>query len=512
MKSQFSLPIVNRRQMLKGTAATAALWASRGGAFRAAAANLSATTGNQPYPAGSITQIPMTISNTITGGKVGDGFAGLAYPKELMLGTLFTGWDQSLVKVFKLLGTSLLRVGGSTTDTCIWTPNGPGGQSGKVAPADVENLAAFLNATGWKCIYGINLAGAATGATNTKLAAEEAAFVSKTLGSSLQSFELGNEPDLYGNPGNPFANDDWSLSKFLTLWEEYRSAVVKAAPGVALSGPACAGNPTTWVVPFAQAVGNQKIDMLTDHYYVAAATASDATVEELLNVGLHHDVLRELAALKGGADQIGVPFRMNECGDFFSSNPNPPEPNIEGSYAAALWCLDYMSMCAQGGAQGVNFESGGPSASYVPIINESDYVSGIAPLFYGIKLFTMAGTGTCITSDISAGSMNVTGYALHRTQGGFSVIILNKNYSGNAQMQITFPIDIVSATLTEMTQRSSGATTANVLAQSGVTIQGSGITTGGGFSPAAAYHLTPDGTKVTCYVPPMSAVLIEAND
>jgi hypothetical protein len=61
-----------------------------------------------------------------------------------------------------------------------------------------------------------------------------------------------------------------------------------------------------------------------------------------------------------------------------------------------------------------------------------------------------------------------------------------------------------------MTQRSGNATTANVWATSGVTLQGAQIGLNGSYSPAAPYALVPDGPKVTFYVPPYSAVLVRA--
>ena len=194
---QFLKP--TRRRVLKGTvaAAASAWWLGAGSTFGMAAARSSATAGNQPIPSGLITQVPMTVS-AATVGVVTPGFAGLAYPKEKILGNLFTGMDSSLITLFRLLGPSSLRLGGSTVDQSVWTPNGSGGQQGQVAPADVDNLAAFLKATNWTCIYGINLAGAATGATTPAMAAEEAAYVAARLGPALAAIEIGNEPDLYG--------------------------------------------------------------------------------------------------------------------------------------------------------------------------------------------------------------------------------------------------------------------------------------------------------------------------
>jgi hypothetical protein len=60
-----------------------------------------------------------------------------------------------------------------------------------------------------------------------------------------------------------------------------------------------------------------------------------------------------------------------------------------------------------------------------------------------------------------------------------------------------------------MTQLTSGATGADLSATSGVTIQGASVDADGTFSPVAPYSLEPSGSQLTCYVPALSAVLIQ---
>ena len=355
----------------------------------------------------------------------------------------------------------------------------------------------------WTCLYGINLAGPKPWVTNPALAAQEAAYVQAKLGSRLVSIELGNEPDFYGNPGQPFAGN-WSLNQYLALWNQFREAVVRETPGIAVSGPAAAGDTTTWTVPFGQAVGSQKINLLTQHYYVGNAFSPTSTVQKLLQTSLNQDLVRELAALKAGAENIGVPFRMNECNTYF----NTALVNISGSYAATLWGLDYLFICAQGGAQGVNIEGGGPTPSYCPVLNNANSVTAISPLYYALLLFNLAGTGTVLDTVVSSGGLNVTGYALNKDAGGLSIVLVNKE-STDIQVPIELPQNYTSGKLIELTQCSPGATSPNAMAASGVTIQGAQVLTNGNFYPAAPYWCTPTANQVTAYVPALSAVLIQ---
>jgi hypothetical protein len=60
-----------------------------------------------------------------------------------------------------------------------------------------------------------------------------------------------------------------------------------------------------------------------------------------------------------------------------------------------------------------------------------------------------------------------------------------------------------------MTQLSQGASGPDLTATSGVTIQGAAVNPDGSFSPGTAYTLTTNGSSLSCYVPALSAVLIQ---
>jgi hypothetical protein len=49
----------------------------------------------------------------------------------------------------------------------------------------------------------------------------------------------------------------------------------------------------------------------------------------------------------------------------------------------------------------------------------------------------------------------------------------------------------------------------DITATAGVTIQTATVGVGGSFAPASAYGLSFSGSSVTCYVPLLSAVLIQ---
>lgn len=446
-----------------------------------------------------MTQATLTITHT-RAGSIDPAFVGFSYEKHTLSEPLFTGSNSDLIGLFKRLGPSVLRIGGNSVERSVWVANGNGQTSGQIAPSDVDALAAFIKATGWQCLYAVNLEGAATGATTPALAAAEVAYVAKQLGSSLLGIEIGNECDLYRR--HKADGDQWSFEQFMARWEEFRRAILAATPGVAITGPASASNVENWTVPFAEKVTSKQITLLTQHYYRGNGQLPTSTAEFLISPDPR--LIHELAELKAVAEKIGVPYRMAECNSYSHGGSN----GISDSYASSLWVLDYLLDCAQGGACGVNFHGGGNGGGYTPIADDHGRVVEARPEYYGILFFTLAGQGALNAAKLSAGSLNVTAYAVQPASGGLNLVIVNKDLTQNLDLTAHLPHRARSASLVAMTQLSPGATGPDLHAHSGVRIQGGSIARDGAFSPSPAYTVKPHGSQLKCYVPALSAVLI----
>jgi hypothetical protein len=512
---------VTRRQAIQGVTALAATTALPAALLEGCGSSTSMTTtttapptsGNpQPTPSGTLTQATLSVTTTAAG-SIGASFAGLSYEKSTLYENpyLFLGTNTDLIAMFKLLGTSILRIGGNSVDRNVWTPGGAGQTEGQIAPNDVKALAAFLTATGWKCLYGINLGGAGpnpytsgsiVAATTPALAAEEIAYVSATLGSSLFGFEIGNECDLYGS--TYFSGSNWNVTTFEALWAEYRAAIVAQTPSVGplCTGPADGGSESSWTVPFGEVETKSNISLLTQHYYRGNGADASSTAANLVTAD--SSLVSNLATLEAGAQAIGIPFRLTECNSYYNGGAS----GVSNAYCSSLWVIDFLFDNALGGSVGTNFHGGGDSDGYTPIADSGGAVVGARPEFYGILLFTMAGTGTLYTTQLSVGSLNVTAYAV-KTSSGLNLVVVNKDSSNNLQLSITLPASYTTATLLEMTQATAGVTGPSLSATTGVTIQGATINVNGQISLGAAYTLSPSGTSLTCYVPYLSAVLIQ---
>ena len=505
---------VSRRQVLQGAIALAATAALQGcGGSVSGSTTTPPPSGNpQPTPSGPITQASLTVTTTANG-SIGPAFAGLSYEKSSLYEGpyLFSSSNSNLIGLFQRLGPSVLRIGGNSVDRNVWTPSGAGQTAGQIAPSDVAALAGFVKAAGWQCLYGINLGGAGpnpytsgsiVAATTPALAAAEAAYAASQFGSSLLGIEIGNECDLYGS--TYFSGVTWNLAAFEALWAEFRAAIVAQTPGITVTGPADASNESSWTVPFGQWAAKSNITLLTQHYYRGNGQSASSTAANLVTAD--PNIVSDLATLNAGAKGIGVPFRMSECNSYYNGGAD----GVSDAYCSSLWVIDFLFDCVMGGSVGTNFHGGGNSDGYTPIADSGGAVVEARPEYYGILFFTLAGQGTLYASSLSGiGSLNVTAYAVKTASGGLNLVIVNKDSTENLEVTAQLPQNAAAATLLEMTQLSSGATGPSLSATSGVSIQGASVGVNGSFTPAAAYTLTSSGSQVSCYVPALSAALIQ---
>jgi hypothetical protein len=515
--NSFSL---KRRHTIRGALALAAssllpgCGSSTGSSSSGSPGGGSSNPNPQPAPSGPITFAALSVTATSTG-SIAPAFAGLSYEKSTLYENpyLFTASNGNLISLFKLLGPSVLRIGGNSVDRNVWTPSGPGQTAGQIAPSDVNALVAFVKATGWQCLYGVNLGGAGpapytsgslVAATTPTLAAKEIAYAYQAFGSSLLGFEIGNECDLYGS--SYFTGAAWNLSAFESLWIQFRTAIVAQTPAVAslCTGPADAGSESSWTVPFGQFATKSDISLLTQHYYRGNGQSASSTADNLVTPDA--SLVSDLETLNTGAKGINVPYRISECNSYYNGGAD----GVSDAYCSSLWIVDFLFDCALNGSVGANLHGGGDSDGYTPIADSGGAVVEARPEYYGILLFTLAGQGTLYTTSLSGiGSLNITAYAVKTASGALNLIVVNKDSAQNLQLTVQLPQTPSSATLLEMTQLTAGASGPSLSATSGVTIQGASVDANGSFTPGAAYILSPSGTELTCYVPYLSAVLIQ---
>ncbi|HLX70504.1 MAG TPA: autotransporter-associated beta strand repeat-containing protein [Verrucomicrobiae bacterium] len=439
----------------------------------------------------------VSFSPTNPGAPLNPAFCGLSYEKSQLTAHLFVSNDVSLISMFSQIAPAVLRIGGNSVDTTCW-----GGLSNKtpITASEVDAFAGFVKAlpANWHVIYGINMS-----VNNPTNCAAEAAYVANALGPSLLGFEIGNECDLYH--GNGIRPTSYTYSDFLPEWQALAAAITNTVPGWAatnggngwtLTGPASAGDVSSYTVPFA---GNEAgvISLLTQHYYRANGQSPSSTMQLLLQPD--SNLPGEVQTLTSAANANNLPlgFRMDECGSFY----NGGAPNISDAYGAALWSLDYMFTLAVNGAQGLNFHGGGSGTGYTPIADNGTMVVQARPEFYGLKMFSLLPHGNVIPATVSlASNINFTAYGV-RWPGGISALLNNKETNSYANVSVNLGPGVTGAQLIELTGPALDST-------NGYTLGGAVINPDGSWSGGVQEILPATNGQVNLFVPPITAILL----
>ena len=424
-------------------------------------------------PAQAAPEVEVRVDPASTS-QVGRDFAGFSYEKDRVGARMFNARNADLVRLFRLLGPSLLRIGGNLVDMTTWNPAGAGGKAEEVTPADIRELAIFAKATGWKVVYGINLK------TNTpENAADEAAEAAKQLGRDLVAFEVGNEPNVYVK----------TWPEYEALFTKFADAIRAKVPGARFDGPGQA-NSSSWAEDFARTQKDRGVHILSTHVYIAKNTEAD--IAKMLASNTSGRLPNISAAMQKAWQNHGIPqWRVTEANNYFHGGAD----GVSNVQAAALWSLDYMSGVAARQGAGINFH-GGTSTQfplhYSPIRYDGLNPVGVQAVYYGELLWKLAGPGAYHTATVS-GADEVTAWGI-----GNNAFVNNKKTTA-VTATITLPAKARNASVYVLT--------APELDSKEITIAGSKVGRNAKFTPKPK-RVKVTGTTTTVDVPANSAVLV----
>lgn len=404
------------------------------------------------------TSIRLTLRPDRLGNKIGDDFTGLSY-ESAQLGNphFFSGDNTQLAGFMRRLGTSgVLRIGGNTSEYSHWTPNpadksampnpeslrtgdkanpaafamAVGPDTGHKAPAPVSitpqairNLREFLDACGWKLIYGLNM-----GTGTAENAADEAAHVMDTAGSKLIAFQLCNEPDLFFRNG--IRKADYDFNQFAAEWQHFYQIIRARLPNAPFAGPDTAYN-NEWLVPFAKQFKREAV-FLSQHYYSEGPpTDPSMTIERLLRP--NPKLQDEFNGMKATMQESGLPFRLAETNSCYQGG----KQGVSDTFASALWSADLMYQLASAGGMGINFHGGG-YGWYTPIAGTQEDGFLTRPIYYGMLLFAQAGAGQLVESKLDPPDRAalLTAYGLRSNTGAIKVAAFNKNTDRGVRLTV----------------------------------------------------------------------------
>ena len=92
-----------------------------------------ASSNAQTMPSGPVMPVTVTVTDTAIG-VIGPAFAGLSYEKAQMANPFFSPQNTDAVGLFRLIGPSLLRIGGNSADRTTWMENGRVALPGRSRP------------------------------------------------------------------------------------------------------------------------------------------------------------------------------------------------------------------------------------------------------------------------------------------------------------------------------------------------------------------------------------------
>src|ERR1700723_283794 len=428
-------------------------------------------------------RVALAIPGEATGPHMPVDFIGLSYEvQQLADPSFFSMQNSGLIRAFKALSsTGVLRLGGNTSEFAYWKPaaDSPEPEHPQVREAEgepkahyyavtveaVRNLAEFLQATGWTCLYGIGM-----GTNTAARAAEEAAFVAETLGNRLQYFQVGNEADLFSRHlRDP---KTWSAKTYLEEWLTLARAIAARVPAAKFGMPDVVG-----AVPWLTEIANQwpsiqsppQVTTLSHHYYFGGpATNPDVNIPNLLKPATIERVEKTANIATAAASKIGARVRMTEGNTCYRGG----KPGVSDVFAAALWSADYSLLLASNDYSGINLHGGTgkavansvggalpgdalleanretpeqiaahPHPFYTPIATfGSEYL--LEPVAYGLKFAGSFSGGRMVKNEFSTSmqdtGVNATAYAAKLPGGQTSVIILNKDAGADLDVELDF--------------------------------------------------------------------------
>jgi len=452
-----------------------------------------------------VLQVPLTIDPTTHLASVPADFMGLSYESgQLAYPDFFSAQNTALIEIFRRLSPSgVLRLGGNLSEFTVWsetepiTPPEAGGLVGPdpghrqprtftITPRSIRNLQAFLKATGWRCIYGLNLGG---GTVEQALA--EGSFVAKTLGPQLINVQFGNEPDLFKHHDQ--GDKPWTCDEFITKWKTFRAAFREKLPNVAVAGPDTAST-HEWVQQFTQEVAKDVV-MVTSHFYPEGPpTDPKMTIDRLLHPSSRFDNWCHKPIEY--ARQVGLPFRMTEGNSCY----NAGKPGVSDTFAAALWAGDYCLQMASLGCVGVNLHSGA-HGYYSPIVGSIKEGFSVQPEFYGLMLAQEFAGHILLQTTLEAKDANMTAYAASGDGGKHLIVVFNKD-ARDVEVVLAAPDSGIKRASVERLKGPS------IDSKVGVTFAGAEIKKDGGFHPQAGEASTTLNSKLSVVVPAYSAALI----
>jgi hypothetical protein len=446
----------------------------------------------------------LRVDTSRPGNEFAPGAVGLSTEAaELGTGRL-SNQNHRLVRLMRMLGPSVLRIGGNSVDFSWWTSSGeppPPWAIDTVTPADLSTLRGLLTAAGWRVLLGVDL-----GHFEPARVADEAHYAQLILGKSLLGIEIGNEPNDFGDKKDNLRPSTYNAGEYLREAEAYGVALSASAPGVAIYGPAFTQK-TTWLSQIG--VAASMFAVITQHFYATstcpgAPSAVEPTIGGLLSPAERQLEDETLEVLAQAGAVAGRPTRIGETNDSACGGT----PSVSRVFASALWALDWVLRAASSGVQGLNFHGDlgtCASSSENPICSPANASHALdltaQPEYYGLLAARQLEGGRFVPTRVTAPDPlpDLTTWATLAPGGTVRIAIDNLATSGLSQ-HVLIPMSGYTATDEPLAGPS-------VEARSDIALGGAPVTSNRQWRPKPAM-LSDAGRSFRLILRPASAVIV----
>ena len=422
----------------------------------------------------------LSVDFSAPGYLIPENFLGFSFETVgLLLDRILLPENRSFISLVRRLGTKgVIRIGGNSSDR-------PSLRMGlTIDRTHIEHLAAFLSATGWQLIYGLDL-----GSGKAEQAAAEAEMVAQIVGPKLLAFQFGNEPDGFRVD---IRKSDYNAVDYIAEWREFLNALRTRVPGAPLAGPDIAFD-ASWLAPFIRSFGSEVV-FLTCHYYSEGpASSPGVTMERMLGSG--EALAKIIDSVAGYTAGSGLKVRMAESNSVYEGG----KPGISDTLGAALWGVDVMFTLAEARWLGINFHGGG-SGPYSPIVQTAGGAFEPKPLYYAMLLFAYAGRGSLVPIHTRGMRPWLRAFAVRGAGGQHRVILVNTDLAQNEHVRLATKGQ--RASILRLTAHSAES-------KSGLTFGGASVDPNGDWAPRVAQSVKLEADRFVVDVPAASAAVVQ---
>jgi hypothetical protein len=327
-------------------------------------------------------------------------------------GYFFDSTNSQAVTLFRQIGVKSLRVGGGSVDD----PKTP-------IPTlkDIDALFRFAKAADVKVIYSLRLRDG-----NAEQNASIARYIWEHYRDLLDCFTIGNEPKRY--------------STFSKQWKTMADEIVKEVPEAKFCGPAPVSSMdggAEQIRNFARDFGKTgRIKFVTAHDYPGGnalrnATDGNSGRDQMLSEAWLEHYQAFYNQFVPVVSAMGMQYKYDEASSFYKGGAK----EASDTFAASLWCLDFMHWWAAHGCSGINFHNNRWPMYNITICKDSAGNYQSRPQGYGMKAFDIGGHGKVVPVTISRTGM--TAYGVMDSSNLYLTIINKEHGEYGRDAQVT---------------------------------------------------------------------------